>query len=727
MNRLGRYLLLGLAFTPLFAQAAGFGASGWKLCPPMKQPSVPVYGDRLIHVLADQAFLKANGASNLRGNVIISRGDQSLLSNDIIYNSRSSVAVSISKVTLETPSLKIQAASGQFNLAKRTGKLNDVRYQYYPAHAQGKAREVERKDNTLTTLTDATYSTCPIGHEAWVLSASSLRLNQKADVGTARNVTLRFKGVPILYSPWLSFPLSKKRKSGLLTPLFGESSNSGFIYKQPIYWNIAPWVDATFTPQLYSKRGVAMGTQFRYLTTHSYSVVNGNYLPHDRQTNHSRWFYSMQQHTEPLPGLSTRIDYSRVSDDAYFNDLVDPLTGGTTTQLKQSFNGVYRTPYWKLGTQFLKYQILDPTLTTNELPYEKLPEITFSGQLPATPGALQASLNSRLTNFQRPDSVTGWRANITPTLRLPLSGSAWFATPTLKYYYIGYRLNNQTPGSPSAPSLNVPSFSLDSGLYFDRNVGTRWIQTLEPRAYYLYVPYRNQQNLPVFDTSLNDFSYSQLFSDNRFSGGDRVGDANQLSLALTTRLIDASTGKERLSASIGQIFYFRSRRVTLPGEPVATQRRSDYAGRLRLALAQHWEGHASATFDPYSGKFDTAYYGLQYHLDPQRLINVGYQLNRGTTNQVNVSFLWPITPRWQSASRVDYSLRERRILDAFVGLQYNSCCWAARVLARRYINTVTGTYNNGIYFELVLKGLGGLGNSIGTYIQRNIPAYATSS
>ena len=263
-------VLLGLVCLPALAEAGGLGTHGWALCPPVARPHVPVYGDALIHVLADQAFLQQSGVSELRGDVTLTRGDQTLISNDIRYDNRNGEAISIGKVTLLTPQLRIQAASGRFNVRRRTGTLYDARYQYFPAHAQGSAREVDRRSPTLTTLTAATYSTCPIGHEAWILSAQHLRLDQKNEVGTARNVTLRFKGVPILYSPWLSFPLTNKRKSGFLTPLFGESCNSGFIYKQPIYWNIAPWADATFTPQLYSKRGLALGAQFRSLTSTSY-------------------------------------------------------------------------------------------------------------------------------------------------------------------------------------------------------------------------------------------------------------------------------------------------------------------------------------------------------------------------------------------------------------------------------------------------------------------------
>lgn len=719
--------LLGMLGAPAGALAAGLPAYDWQLCPAPARPALPHYGDDLVHVLADKAFLKKDGVSELMGSVQITRGDQTLLSNALSFDNRTQEATSSGPLTLETPTMLIQGGSGRFNLGRHSGDINDTRYQYYPAHAQGRAGHIERKNPTLTTLTHATYSTCPIGHETWVLSASSLRLDQKADQGVARNVVLRFKNVPILYTPYLSFPISNQRKSGLLPPTIGESTNSGFEYRQPIYWNIAPQADATFTPQILTRRGVGLGAEVRYLSSKSYSVLEGNYLPNDKLYGNSRWLYAFHQQATPLPGLSTHINYNRVSDNAYFNDLGNSLDVSSTTELERSADATYSATHWNLTTRVQKYQILDPTLSTSDLPYERLPQITFNGWLPDNPLGLQTTLNTDWTRFERRNSVTGSRLGATPGLRLPLTGAAWFLTPAVKYRYTSYHLQDQAPGTSATPTLSLPIASLDAGLYFERSAGAHTLQTLEPRLYYLYVPYREQQSLPVFDTTLNDFSFSQLFSDNRFSGGDRVGDANQLSLALTTRFINADTGAEQLSASLGQILYFRPRKVTLPGNPVETQHRSDYAGQLNAALAEHWNATADMTYNPYSHVLDSSYLGAQYHLDRQRLINFGYQFRRGEVDQSDISFIWPLNPHWQAAARWNFSVRDGRVLDAFAGLQYDSCCWAARVLARRYVTSTGGKYNSGIYFELVLKGLGNLGNPVGSYLQRTIPSYAPTS
>lgn len=720
--------LLGLLGAPVTALAVGLpNTYDWKLCPVVPHPTPPKYSDDLIHILADKALLHRNGVSQLEGKVQVTRGDQTLLSNALSFDNKTQVADSPGPLTLETPTMRIESRSGRFNLSSHSGNLNDSRYHYYPAHAHGEATHIERKGPGLTTLSRATYSTCPVGHVAWQLSASSVRLDQKSERGTARNVVIRFKSVPILYTPYLSFPLSNQRKSGLLPPIVGDSSNSGFEYRQPIYWNIAPQADATFTPQILSRRGAAFGTEFRYLSRHSYTVLDGNYLPHDRLYGAPRWLYAIHQRTNPLPGLSTHINYNRVSDSNYFNDLGNSLDVAGTTQLERNAAATYAASNWALSAQMQQYQMLDPALTPAELPYELLPKITFDGWLPETPFGLQTTLQTDWTRFLRRDSVTGARLDVTPGLRLPLSGPAWFLTPAVKYRYTDYRLNGQPTGTPKDTVRSLPIASLDGGLYFVRNAGAQTEQTLEPRIYYLYVPYRNQQNLPVFDTTLNDFSYGQLFADNRFSGGDRVGDANQLSLALTTRFINTDTGTELFSAGIGQILYFRPRDVTLPGYPVQTRYRSDYAGRLNAALAGHWNGTAETTYDAYEHAVDTAYLGVGYHLDHQQLVNIGYQFRRHQVDQTDLSFVWPLDPHWQAAGRWNFSVRDGRLLDAFAGLQYNSCCWAARFLARRYVTTVTGKYNNGIYFELVLKGLGNLGDSIGSYLQRTIPDYAPSS
>lgn len=724
---LALFCVSGIIAGPVDVLAATLPTFNWHLCPAMKRPVLPRYGDNLVHVLADRAFLQRDGVSRLLGNVQITRGDQTLLSQALTFDNRTQEAVSPGPLTLETPQMQVKGASGNFNLGRHSGNISQTRYRYYPAHAQGRAAHIARKSQTLTTLTRATYSTCPIGHQVWVLSASRVRLDSKTEQGVAHNVVLRFKNVPILYTPYMSFPLSNKRKSGLLPPTFGDSSNSGFEYRQPIYWNIAPQADATFTPEILTRRGVGLGAEFRYLSPHSYSVLNGNYLPHDQLYGSSRWLLAFHQRAQPLPGLSTHINYNRVSDNAYFNDLGNSMDVSSTTELPRSASASYSAANWKLSTLFQKYQTLDPTLTTSQLPYALVPQITFNSWLPANALNLQGTLDTTWTRFLRQDSVSGGRLNVTPGVRLPLTGQAWFLTPALKYRYTDYNLHNQAPGSPAQPSLSVPIASLDGGLYFERMAGPNTLQTLEPRIYYLYVPYRNQQNLPVFDTTLNDFSFSQLFSDNRFSGGDRVGDANRLSLAVTTRLLNARTGAQQLSASIGQILYFSPRRVTLPGNPVATRHRSDYAGQATIALARRWNLTSDMTYNPYDHTVDTAYLGAQYHLDHQHLVNVGYQFRRGAVDQTDVSIVWPLNPHWQVAARWNYSVRDARTLDAFAGLQYDSCCWAARVLARRYVTSINGKYNNGIYFELVLKGLGNLGNSIGSYLQRTIPYYAPYS
>ncbi len=720
-------LLTGLELLAIPAHAHTPLSMNRKLCPLKPGLEVPIYPGKRIHAKANQVTLKRHGISVLTGRAQISEGNQTLLSDRIEYNQQTEEAFTPLAVTLKTPQMWLHGQRGRFNLASHIGTLAGVRYRYNPTHAQGVANRADLRGRSLTILRDATYSACPVGREAWSLAATKVRLDHKTDIGTARNVVLYFQGLPILYTPYLSFSLSRKRKSGLLPPMVGESSTSGFIYRQPIYWNIDPQADATFTPEIFGRRGVGLDTQFRYLSPHADTVTQGNYLPQDRTYGASRWLYSFNQKTNPLPGWQTHINYNRASDDNYFTDLGNQFTSANVTLLQQNAAASYQAPHWSFNARVEKYQNLNPLLGPAQVPYQLLPQLNFHGWLPAQPFGLQFSDRVQWTRFLRSDSVTGTRLIMTPEINLPLSGAYGFLTPTLRYRFIKDHLTNQSTGNSASPALGIPMFSIHGGLYFERYLRGDLIQTLEPEAYYLYAPYRNQQDLPVFDTITNIFSYSRLFADNRFAGGDRVGDANQLSLALTTRIINTDTGEERLRASIGQILYFRSRKVTLHGTPAQTAHRSDYAGRLFVNINENWNATASLAYNPYNRLFNYAYNGVQYHLSHQQLINLGYQFNRGRINQSDMSFIWPLNAHWQAAGRWDYSLQNHRTLDVFAGLEYDSCCWAVHFLARRYVTTVHGQYANAFYFELVLKGLGNLGNSIGTYLQRTIPYYAPDS
>lgn len=724
--RLARFAGIALAAVSLHApvaHAAGGEIGEWALCPIEPRTPVPRYGDHLVHIHADRAFLNPRGVSRLEGRVQLTRGDQTLLSDAIDFDNATQLAVSPGPLTLETPDLKINGQHGRYNFGGQTGTLDLARYHLYPAHAHGEASRIRRLGPDRTALSQATYSTCPIGHRAWQLSASDVHLDQHDDIGTARNVLIRFKGVPILYTPYLSFPLSNRRKSGLLPPVIGQTTNAGFQYQQPIYWNIAPQADATLTPEIFSSRGFGLGTQLRYLGTRSYSELNTNYLPHDRLYGGARYLFSFRQHANPTDDLSTYVDYNRVSDPNYFNDLGTTLRNVDTTFLGQGAGMSYYGGDWSLSAMGQQYQVLDPALPASAAPYAILPQVDFNARIPTPGDRLRLSLRSQWSRFERPGSVTGNRLDLMPTARLPLSGAAWFLTPAVSYRYTAYQLQNQLPGDPAAPSRSLPIASLDGGLYFERSAGAHTLQTLEPRLFYLYVPYRNQQALPVFDTTAFPLTFSQMFADNRFVGPDRVSNANQLTAALTTRFINTDTGRELMSASLGQIFYFQPQLVTLPGQPVDTARRSDYVSQLNVAIARNWWANAGINLNPTTHVVDTATFNAQYRVSQDQLINLGYQFYRQQYDQASVSLAWPITQRWQIATSLSYSPQAKRLLQAFAGIQYDTCCWAFRLLAQRYLTTLNGSYNEGISFELVLKGLGNLGTPIGTYLQRTIPDY----
>ncbi|WP_455380978.1 LPS-assembly protein LptD [Acidihalobacter prosperus] len=716
-------VLAGLLLPPS-AIAAGNPPGEWALCPLSPRLPVPSYQDGLVHIFADHSFLSPKGISRLEGHVQLTRGNQTVWSNVLHFNNSTQIAVSPGPFTLESPDMMLLGEHGFYDFGHQTGKIILAHYHLYPTHARGQASRINRQGPSQTTLHQATYSTCPMGHRAWQLSASKVHLNQADEVGTAHNVVIRFKGIPILYTPYLTFPLSNRRKTGLLPPVIGQSSNTGFEYRQPIYWNIAPQADATFTPEIFGKRGFGLGAQFRYLTPRSHSQITTNYLPDDRVYGGARYLFSVRQRTHPVNDLSTFIDYNRVSDPNYFNDLGNTLRNLDTTSLGQSAGINYFGKDWTLSAITRHYQILDPSLAANDKPYALLPQIGFNAHAPIPTDRLQLNLHSQWSRFERPDSIVGNRLDLMPSISLPLSGPAWYLTPSVAYRYTAYRLSNQPPGISNHLTRSLPIASLNGGVYFERNIGTHTLQIVEPRFYYLYVPYRNQQALPVFDTTEFPLNFAQMFTDNRFIGPDRVSNANQITAAITTRFINADTGRDELGASLGQIFYFQPQRVTLPGYPLNTAKRSDYVSRIDMAITRNWWANASVNLTPQTHRVDTAAFNAQYRLSRHQLINVGYHFYRDQYNQATFSMAWPITRHWQIATSLSYSPQDRQMIQAFAGAQYDTCCWALRVLGQRYLTTLNGRYNEGIFFQLILKGLGNLGSRIGTYLQRTIPDYA---
>jgi LPS-assembly protein len=729
--------LLGLTLAAVAASSAATEIDPWALCRPpapalLHDPASPA-GDTRIRLFADEAEVDRTGMSVFRGNATLSRDGRSLTADELRFHELRGYAEAEGHVVYDDGELRMESQRGHLYLESQEGAFDGALYSYRPMHARGEAGEVQRLGPEQVRLMGASYTTCDPGQEDWILRARRVDLDQASGEGRARGVFLRFKRVPLFYTPYISFPIDDRRKSGFLYPSFGNSDNSGLDLSIPYYWNIAPHRDATLTPRLLGDRGLLLGGEFRYLNPRSHGELNLEYLD-DRDYGEERGSVSLRHQGQPFERTSLDIHVNSVSDPDYLTDLGNSLEVASTTHLENRADMRYRGRGWDLLTRFQGYQTVDPTIPSEHRPYQRLPQVLLHAGLPGAPGipgGLEGELRAEWVAFERNDTLTGQRIDLMPALRLPLRRAYGFLTPGVKYRYTSYQLSSTAPGQDSNPDRGLPIFSLDSGLFFDRHTRSGRLHTLEPRLYYLYVPYRDQNALPLFDTGRMDFSFDQLFRDTRFSGADRVGDANQLTLALTSRLIDPASGEERLRGSLGQILYFDDREVTLePGEPAATQGSSSLVAEVALRMAREWSYRAAVQWDPHREQTELGTAQLQYRGAGRRIANLGYRFREDPLRpdrdleHVDLSGVWPVSARWDVVGRYNYSLRDRRDVEVLAGVEYESCCWRARLVGRRYLTAgEEREYNNAIYFQLILKGLAGLGTGLEDLLGESIRGF----
>ncbi|OYV76834.1 MAG: hypothetical protein B7Z66_07085 [Chromatiales bacterium 21-64-14] len=678
------------------------------------------------HLSADQVEVRQRDAYALNGNVVIQRDGQELMADQAQYDRSDDTANAAGHVLFADGGLTVRGRSAHMDLANNTGEVGQARYQLVDRHAHGTAKTIQMESRYRAVGRQITYTTCDPGHNDWRIKATRLYINRATGIGVAHNATLSLAGMPVFYFPYLSFPINDQRKSGFLIPSVGSSSNSGFEFSAPYYFNIAPNRDATLTPRIMSKRGLLLGGEFRYLNPDNHGTLKLAYIPRDLILDKARGAVSFQHQQNPAPRWNIDLNLNYVSDKTYLTDLSNSLTTASTSFLERRGDVSYYGDHWSLLARAQDFQTVDPTLPAASQPYARLPEILLQARQPFGIYGLDYGAKGEMDYFNRPDSVTGARIDLKPTVSLPLGGRAFFFTPTTALRYTAYSLQNTAPGIDSHPIRTTPIASLDTGLYLDRKLrwfGTQYLQTVEPRLYYLYVPYRNQSDIPVFDTGALDFNFSQLFHDNRFVGADRQGDANQLTAAISTRFLNPVTGQEPFDAMIGQIFYFQNQRVTLPGIPVETGRASDVVARGSTQWGPNWTLTGGLLWNPNQRQFDRSEVRLGYQGNNRSVFNISYRFRRGILEETDVSALWPISQRWAVFGRWNQSLRDHLLLEGMAGAQYESCCWILQVVTRRYVSTTAGTPNTSIMLQLELKGLGRLGNRVDALMKRDILDY----
>ncbi|MBU6198938.1 MAG: LPS assembly protein LptD [Xanthomonadaceae bacterium] len=754
-------------------------------------PGLPTQGDRT-QVAADVSARKVVSTDSshyrLEDDVRMQRLDQLLRSDFLTYDTDTTAYSAGGHVIMQDRSMLMTAASASGTDSPRTTHLKDVRYQLLQQRGNGSAASADMSDADHGRLFDGTYSTCDPDDVRWHLHAGELDTDKVADRGYAHGVTVYYADVPFFWFPYLSFPLSNDRQSGFLAPHIAYSSHRGLVLGAPYYLNLAPNYDATLEPRVSTERGAMLQGQFRYLDAADKAQLDFNFVPHDNQAADERAQYAatppvFQGPASPVDVPDQRyafrikdwsrisdnwgaaVDIERVSDKQYFQDYGDSLTTSATALLGSSayLNG--RGTWWNASFGADALQITQTTLSNAAQPYMRLPRATFQGEH-ALAGGLVWGVNSEYVDFRRgpfelvgstPGSVQsqasleGQRVDLYPYLAYPIETAGYFIRPELGLRYTAYELNDLAayntaqPGTPAfsqtSPSRSTPIFDLDAGMVFERPLtlfGTALTQTLEPRLYYLRVPYRNQADLPLFDTQLPSFDFPSLFRSNSFVGADRQSNADNLTLALTSRLIDAGNGDELLSASIGQIHYFSPQRVQLPGVPEVDYSGSDIVGELDLRLNDNWELKWDQQYNPNSRILDPQTQMLVENLHPTDLsaisvehrfgaegtVNFSYRFRRGLLEQVDTSALFPLNANWSLVGRYYYSLLHNQLLEAFAGAQYDSCCVAMRVLVRRYINVIGQLKpSNGVYFELEFKGLGSTGTRTENFLRRAILGY----
>lgn len=686
-----------------------------------------------ITVEAEQITGRPDREVNLARDVEITRGQTRIRADSACYRQVEDEVSARGNVFMQRFGDRYKGDELQLNLSSGKGYVLRPEYELELNNAQGGADRMDFISEDEAVVTNGTYSTCEGLNPDWYLKASTLRLDAGRDVGVAGGTVVYFKGVPILGTPALSFSLSGARRSGWLPPSIGFGSKGSAELMVPYYFNIAPNRDLTLYPRLMLDRGLQMGATGRYIGETGAGWYGGEthveLLLNDRETKTDRWLVNTNHSQAIAPGLSYGWNVRAASDDEYPSDFSKSISTSAERQLLREIRTDYVSQYWSLNARVQNYQILqdpaaatDPSLTVIR-PYDRLPQINFHAGRYDVAG-FDWALDAELVRFSHPDFQTGNRAVAIPQVSYPYIRPGYFVTPKVMVHASQYEIDN-ADGSATSVSRTLPTFSLDSGLVFEREarlLGRAMTQTLEPRLFYVYTPFEDQSRIPLFDTAEAGFNFAQIFTENRFIGADRVADANQLTAAVTSRFIEEN-GAERLRLAVGQRYYFSDQRVRLGATEPRGENRSDLLLGATGRIADDWSFDGAVQYDASANRTFSSNYGVQWRPGDKKVVNAEYRYLRDTFKNVDLSSQWPLSMRWYGVGRVSYSLSDRKILESLVGLEYRADCWVFRMGAQRFVTTLRNT-STPIFFQLELNGLSrlGIGNPLESFY-RSIPGY----
>ncbi len=678
---------------------------------------------------AIEATMGARPRASMSGGVRVRSGERSAGADTALYDPDKVALLLNGNVEYRDPNTLISSDSAEFSYATGQIVFNGASFQLGTGNSRGSARKIAISQEGTLGLDEVSYTTCPPGSNDWLLQAADIDLDTNSGTGTARNVKLRFQGVPILYSPWLSFPLGDARKTGLLTPEVGSAGRSGNELSVPWYWNISNNYDATLTPRLLTDRGLQLGNEFRYLTQRNEGIAQLEYLADDALFGDSRHLLSYQHKTQFGNGWRNRINFRQVSDSQFFEDLGGSLSASSTTHLNRALSFDFFGEHLSFLGRVQDYQTIDDAIAAEDKPYRRLPQLRLRGYWPEQTLGLRYSVDSELVYFDRDVGATGWRLDAAPQVEWPLERAGWFVNPALSVRHTRYSLDNTTIGQEDDASRTLPIASIDTGMILERKLsaGSNLIQTLEPRLLYVHIPFRDQDGLPVFDTISPDLNLVQLYRPNRFLGADRIADTDQLSVGITSRILNSSTGEELVSATIGQARYLSSQGVRLPNQVIDATESSDYIAEMRFLLYDNLNFDIGHQWGPGKDATTQSEARLQYRPASDRVLNFSYRFRRDSLEQGDISWSWPIAQNWRFVGRYNYSLRDDKALEQFYGLEYESCCWGLRLVSRRHISTRDGTRDSSIGLQLVLKGMTSVGTAADKLLERGILGYTSDA
>ena len=700
--------------------------------------------------------------TTIDGNAELRRGGSAIRADWLEYNQPTDVIKARGNVRVNSSGNLFSGPELEIKLDTFEGFFTQPDYKFLQNSGHGAASRVDFLDDQRLVAYDATFTTCQRGEgpswmPAWIVKASSIKFDKEAEMGEASGGVLRFMNVPILAAPTFSFPLSDKRKSGVLPPTISLNSASGVSVTTPYYFDIAPNRDATFAPTFMSKRGVDLAGEYRYLEPTYKGELRASLMPNDTLRNSNRWSYNYL-HTgtfntgvAAIGGVGINMNLNRVSDDNYWRDFPRANSSLTQRLLTSDASLNWGRGYFSTAVRTLKYQVLQDVNSPIVPPYDRMPQLTAAYTRVNVPlgglSGLDYSISTDYTRFEA-DRLLTRQPNANRTFALAQVSRPWirpsgYITPKLMLNATTYQFDGPLINGANSASRVVPTFSLDSGLTFERDTqyfGQAFTQTLEPRAFYVRTPYRNQSYLPNYDSGANAFNFATLFTENEFVGNDRISDSNLLTLGVTSRLLDPETGAEALRLGVAQRLRFKDQQVTLPGVVPVSERLSDLLLGATVNLTKAWSLDTTVQYNPKTNLSERSTIGGRYSPSNYRVINAAYRRQRNVSEQYDVGWQWPINDlwgdkgkdlgigrgqgpgRWYSVGRLNYSVPDKKFVDMVLGIEYDGCCWIGRiVLERTQQSTIANSTR--LLFQLELVGFSRIGANPLKTLKASIPRY----